>query len=82
MHFESNGPEIWFGELSAGEIDSTSQVLIFLYSLKDKDDKHLFFEVFRQQIIQYNKKPPVNKQRKQKKNIIKLFMYLLKGMKK
>ena len=66
MHFESSGPESQF---SAGETELTDQVLLFLYILKDKDDKHVFFEVFRQQIIQYNKKPPVNKQRKQK-NII------------
>ena len=58
MHFESSGPESQFKESSAGETDFTDQVLIFLYILNDKE-----------QIIQYNKKPPVNKQRKQK-NII------------
>ena len=69
MHFKSNGPEIWFSELSAGEIDSTNQVLIFLYILKDKDDKYLFVKYFDNKSFKINKNPPVNKQRKQKNMI-------------
>ena len=46
MHFESSGPESQFSELSAGYIDSTEQVLIFLYILKDKDDKEFFVKYF------------------------------------
>ena len=69
MHFESNRPESQFSESSAGETDFTDQVLIFLYILKDKDDKYLFGKYFDNKSFNITKKPPVNKQRKQK-NII------------
>ena len=63
MHFESSGPESQF---SAGETELTDQVLIFLYILKDKDDKYLFVKYFDNKSFKINKKPLANMQRKQK----------------
>ena len=64
MHFESSGPE---SQVSAGETELTDQVLIFLYILKDKNDQYLFLKYFDNKSFKINKKPPINKQRKQKK---------------